>query len=210
MIGLSYRSPLLLSSADSVLLIVDVQDTLLRLMPGQSRLEWNLQRLASGSRVLSIPCLATEQYPEKLGPTTASLQPYVANGVWQAAVPGKITFSCAGCADLVTSLQQLARRQIVVAGLETHVCVLQTAFDLTAAGFDVFLPVDALGARFAIDHNTALRRMEGAGMTLTTTEGVLFEWCERAGSPEFKQISQIVRQSPPNDDFTDEPSEDSK
>jgi isochorismate hydrolase len=194
------RSPLLLSASESVLLIIDGQDKFLTLLPRHRWLVWNLQRLAAGARIVNVPCLATEQYPEKLGPTTAVVYALLADNPWQSTIPGKKSFSCTGCAELVTSLQQVGRRQVVVGGLETHVCVLQSAMDLMTAGFDVFLCVDALGARFAVDHDTALRRMDSAGVTLTTTEGVLFEWCEAAGTDQFKQISQIVRQPPPADD----------
>jgi nicotinamidase-related amidase len=193
------RSPLLLSASESVLLIIDAQETFLTLLPRQRWLVWNLQRLTEGARILNVPCLATEQYPEKLGHTTSVVQTLLADNPWQATIPGKQSFSCAGCAGLIASLQEIGRRQVVIGGLETHVCVLQSALDLMTAGFDVFLSVDALGARFAVDHDTALRRMAAAGLTLTTTEGVLFEWCEQAGTAEFKQISQIVRRPPPDD-----------
>jgi isochorismate hydrolase len=192
------RSPLLLSAADSVLLLVDAQERLLSLIPRHSSMLWNLQRLGEAARVLNVPCLATEQYPEKLGPTALALQPYLLDHPAQSSVPAKLTFSCAGCEPCWESLQQVGRRQVVIGGLETHVCVLQTAFDLMTEGFDVFLAVDGLGARSTVDHRIALRRMEASGMTLTTTEGVLFEWCERAGTAEFKQISQIVRWPPPD------------
>jgi nicotinamidase-related amidase len=86
---------------------------------------------------------------------------------------------------------------VLVSGIETHVCVQQTVFDLLAEGFRVYLAVDALGTRHASDHDTALRRMDSAGATLTTTEAALFEWCQVAGTPEFKQISQLVREAAP-------------
>jgi isochorismate hydrolase len=114
-----------------------------------------------------------------------------------------MTFSAAGCDPFVTQLQHLDRRQVVIGGLETHVCVLQTALDLLTTGFDVYLVADAVGARFALDHDVALRRLEGAGTTVTTTESVLFEWCERAGTDQFRQISQIVRQPGPAPDSGD-------
>jgi nicotinamidase-related amidase len=182
------------------LLLVDAQQRLLSLIPHEQSIVWNLHRLTEGARILAVPWLATEQYPEKLGPTASALQPFLRDNPAQSSVPGKLTFSCAGCEPFWEALQQLGRRQVVIGGLETHVCVLQTAFDLTTEGFDVFLVVDALGARSDVDHRIALRRMEGAGMTLTTTEAVLFEWCERAGTAEFKQISQIVRRPPAADD----------
>jgi nicotinamidase-related amidase len=209
------RSPLLLAAADSVLLLVDAQDRFLSLLPDEPTLRWNMRRLAEGAQVLGVPCLATEQYPEKLGPTTEELLPYIAfpsplreEGIAEvplgeeqprsgAIIPGKLTFSCLGCQPCWESLQQIGRRQIVLAGLETHVCVQQTALDLLAEGFDVYLTVDAVGARGSLDHRVAVRRMAAAGVTPTTTESVLFEWCERAGTDEFKRVSEIVRRPPP-------------
>ncbi len=195
------RSPLLMSAAQSLLLIVDAQEKLLALIPSRASLVWNLERLAAAAQVLDVPCLATEQYPEKLGPTHARLRPFVSPAglanVSAEAIPAKLSFSCAGCREVRDQLQALGRRQVLLAGVETHVCIQQSAFDLLAAGYDVFLAVDAIGARFAIDHDVALRRMEVAGVTLTTTESALFEWCERAGTSEFKQISAIVRQPMP-------------
>lgn len=193
-----YRSPLLLSATDSLLLFVDVQDKLLALIRDELLLRWNLGRLGAGANVLDVPCLATEQYPEKLGPTTASVLNCLQSGAnEQGLVPAKMSFSGAACDTLFEQLAGMSRRQVVVVGLETHVCVLQTALDLIAAGYDVYVVVDAVGARFDIDHQTALRRLESAGVTLITAESVLFEWCERAGTPEFKQISSIVRQPRP-------------
>jgi nicotinamidase-related amidase len=92
-------------------------------------------------------------------------------------------------------LEQKGIAKVLIAGIETHVCVQQTALDLLAAGWSVFVAVDAAGSRFEIDHVTALDRMNSAGATLTTTESALFEWCRVAGTPEFKQISKLARES---------------
>ena len=87
---------------------------------------------------------------------------------------------------------------MLVCGIETHVCIQQTALDLAAAGFGVYVAVDAVGTRHAVDQETALRRMESAGIVLTTTEAAMFEWCSQAGTPEFKQISALAKESPPS------------
>jgi nicotinamidase-related amidase len=86
---------------------------------------------------------------------------------------------------------------VLVCGIETHVCIAQTAFDLTADGWVVYVPVDAVGTRHAIDHETALRRMEAAGVVLTTTEAAMFEWCRAAGTAEFKQLSALAKENGP-------------
>ncbi len=86
---------------------------------------------------------------------------------------------------------------MLVCGIETHVCIMQTALDLAANGFEPYVAVDASGTRHSIDHETALRRMESAGVVLTTTEAAMFEWCRVAGTPEFKQLSALVKELPP-------------
>ncbi len=185
------RSPLLLEAATSALLVVDIQEKLLPLIPSRSTLVWNTRRLIDAASLLEVPVAATEQYPKGLGPTVAELAERL------PPAEEKIFFSCAECGGIFERWKEAGRFQIVVAGMETHVCVQQTGLDLMAAGFDVFLCIDALGARHALDHDTALRRLESNGATLTTCESVLFEWCERAGTDVFRKVSQLVRESPP-------------
>ena len=194
------RSPELMSVDDTGLLVIDVQDKLVRLLPGHERLIWNIGRLIEGAKILGLPFAVTEQYPQGLGPTTRQLATH-----WEAVgtttvVEEKVAFSCGGCEKAIAAATSGGRRNILVAGIETHVCVGQTVFDLLGEGYRVYVAVDAVGARHDIDHQTALRRMELAGANLTTTEAVLFEWCERAGSPQFKQISALVRTTPPVED----------
>ncbi len=183
------RSSELMSRNDSALLVVDVQEKLIPLIKDHQQLVWNAGRLLDGAKVLGIPARACEQYPAKLGPTVEKLNQRLEE------ISAKLTFSCAECVELFQSLSEQGVRSILVAGIETHVCVQQTVLDLLANGFQVHVAVDAVGARFAIDHDTALRRMESSGVTLTTTESAIFEWCERAGSAEFKQISKLVRET---------------
>src|SRR6185295_18408407 len=108
----------------------------------------------------------------------------------------KQTFSCAACPELMSRLERAGSHKVLVAGIETHVCVQQSVLDLMSAGFRVYVAVDAVGSRFDIDGQTALRRMDSAGATLTTTEAAMFEWCARAGTPAFKQISALVKETP--------------
>ncbi len=185
------RSPQLLSASTSVLLVVDVQEKLIPLIPQHQRIVWNIQRLLQAAEVLDVPALGTEQYPKGLGPTVEPLRQRL------GPMPEKLSFSCVGCEPFLQQLDIETRWQVVAVGIETHVCVQQTVLDLLARGFDLFVVVDAVGARGELDHLTALRRMESAGATLTTAESVMFEWCQQAGTPQFKQISQLVRQSPP-------------
>jgi isochorismate hydrolase len=116
-------------------------------------------------------------------------------GTPPGAIPEKLTFSAYGCAAVRERLAAWGRPNVLVCGIETHVCVLQTVLDLGHAGYRVFLAEDAVESRFESDRLTALRRMEAAGSTLTTVESALFEWCFEAGTPEFKQVSQLVKQT---------------
>ena len=186
-----------MSRDDATLLVVDVQEKLLRAMREPQRLTWNIARLLDGARLLGVAATATEQYPQGLGPTVASLAERL--GQQAAAVHEKLAFSCWGCEALRKQLEQLDRPNVLICGMETHVCVQQTTLDLLAAGYRVFVAVDAVASRSTLDHDVALRRMEAHGATLTTVEAALFEWCATAGTPEFKAISQLVKQTLPTE-----------
>lgn len=185
------RSPELMSPADTVLLVVDVQEKLMPLIPGHQRITWNLRRLLDGAEALAVPALATEQYPQGLGPTVPELAAKLGE------IASKMTFSCGGCEPFATQLEELGASKVLVAGIEAHVCVQQTVLDLLASGYRVYVPADAVGSRYSIDYETALKRMESSGATLTTTESALFEWCQVSGTPAFKKISALVREKPP-------------
>ena len=186
-------SPDLASAPECALALIDVQQRLLPAIDEGERATWNCSRLARAALLTEIPLLVTEQYSKGLGGTVEGLTEFARNPI------EKLTFSAWGAPDFRRRVAGLDRRQIVVAGIETHVCVLQTALDLVAAGYSVLVAVDACGSRFAVDHKTALRRMEAAGVTLATTESMLFEWCRTAESPVFKQIAAIVREAQSGD-----------
>jgi nicotinamidase-related amidase len=186
------RSPELMSAGDTGLLVVDVQQKLAPAIAGCERLIWNVRRLIDAAQVLGLPVIATEQYPQGLGSTVPELAQRLGD------CPEKLTFSCLGCPDLLDGLRAAGVSKLLVCGMETHVCVGQTVLDLLAGGWRVYVAVDAVGSRFKIDHETALRRMDSSGATLTTAEAALFEWCQVAGTPEFKQISRLVREQGPS------------
>ena len=185
------RNPDLMSRGDTALLIVDVQEKLLPSIIDQQRLVWNIGRLIDAATLFNIPVFATEQYPKGLGPTTEELLSRLGDR------QEKLTFSCGGCGEIFRTLTERGIFKVAVAGIETHVCVAQTVFDLLADGFNAYIPVDAVGSRHRLDHDTALRRMDSTGAALTTTEAALFEWCETAADPQFKQLSALVRQEMP-------------
>jgi isochorismate hydrolase len=187
------RSPELMSRGDTGLLVVDVQGKLITLVPGHARIVWNIRRLIDGAELLALPIAATEQYPKGLGPTV----PVLAARLTSPAA--KLTFSCGGCPQIFRDWEAAGIFRVLVVGIEAHVCIQQTVFDLLAAGFKVYLAVDATGSRGEVDYQMALRRMDSAGAILTTTEAALFEWCQAAGTPEFKQISRLVQEPPPQE-----------
>ena len=185
------RSPELMSRTDTALLVVDVQEKLLPFIANRAVVVWNVRRLIDGAKILGLPVAATEQYPKGLGATTQEL------AVRLGEIPSKLTFSCGGCPAIFEHWRDAGRYKILVVGIEAHVCVQQTVIDLLGEGFRVYLAVDAVGSRFEIDYRTALARMDSAGATLTTTEAALFEWCEEAGTLQFKSISALVRENRP-------------
>ncbi len=185
------RSPELMSVGDTALVVVDVQERLIPAIAGGSRVVWNVRRLVDVAKLLDMPVLATEQYPAGLGRSVPELAARLGE------VPSKLSFSCLGCPAFLDALQQLGSAKLLVCGVEAHVCVQQTVLDLIAGAWRTYVAVDAVGSRQAADYETALRRMEMAGATLTTTEAALFEWCQAAGTPQFKQISAVVKEKPP-------------
>jgi nicotinamidase-related amidase len=187
------RSPELMSRGDSAVLVVDVQDKLVTLIPHHQRLVWNIRRLIDGAKILGVMVTGTEQYPRGLGPTTEVLATRLGE------IPEKLTFSCGGCPQVFDGFREADVYKLLVVGIEAHVCIQQTVLDALADGFQVYLAVDAIGARHEIDYHTALRRMESSGAVLTTVEAALFEWCDAAGTAEFKQISALVREVEPTD-----------
>ena len=176
-----------LTAADSVLVVVDVQDKLLAKIPTAAALVRNAAFLLDAAALLGVPAVGTEQYPKGLGPTT----PVLARRL-PAGLSAKTAFSCCGAAGFLADLRKLGRPNVVLTGMETHVCVLHTALDLLEAGLTVYLPADALASRSAIDHDTALRRLERAGAVPSTAEAVAFEWVADASHPQFKAFSKLV------------------
>lgn len=172
---------------NSVLVVIDIQDKLLVKVPTAASLVKNTAFLVDVAARLAVPVRATEQYPKGLGPTTGEL----ARRLSQPPIE-KTAFSSCGAGTFLEELEVLQRPNVVLTGMETHVCVAQTAFDLLEAGLHVFLPVDAVAARFAADHDTALRRLEAAGAVPTTVEAVAFEWVRDSTHPQFKAISKLI------------------
>jgi nicotinamidase-related amidase len=177
-----------MSAADTGLLVIDVQEKLVAKIPEADVLVRNIAFLIDASRVLGMPVQATEQYPKGLG----SAVPELAQRLPER--PEKVAFSCCAIGSVPEGFRIAGRPKIILAGIETHVCVLQTALDLLALDFRVYVAADAVASRFAIDHAQALHRLDRAGAIITTSEAAVFEWVGAAGTPEFKEISRLVQE----------------
>jgi nicotinamidase-related amidase len=181
---------LALERKNALLLVVDVQERLFKAMPadGQAPLLKNLDILVKAARRLDVPVVASEQYPKGLGPTVASLRESLPD-----APLSKLEFSCGGNEAIANALKRSGRRQVVVAGMETHVCVYQTVRDLARSGFTVFVPRDAVISRTPDNKAAGLALCEKAGAVLTSTEAAVFDLLGVAGTPEFKDISTLLK-----------------
>lgn len=169
------------------LLVVDLQERLLPVVDGHMLVEANAARLIQAAGLLDIPTLATVQYPKGLGPKVPAIA-----ALLSAEPISKMTFSAAAPDQVQQGLDK--SRAVVLTGIETHVCIAQTAFELLELGYEVLLPVDAVSSRHRADHNTAIARLTQAGVIPTTTEALLFEWLESAEHTAFKAISKIVKE----------------
>lgn len=180
--------PTQMSAGDTGLLVIDVQEKLMTKIPGADALVRNVAFLIDGARLLGVPVQATEQYPKGLGPTMPELAKRLPDR------PEKLAFSCCAVPGVVEGFRRAARPKVVLAGIESHVCVQQTALDLLALDFRVYLAVDAIASRASQDHELALRRLERAGAILTTCETCIFEWTGGANHPQFKEVSRLVQE----------------
>ena len=172
------------------LMLVDVQEKLFYRMEGHSRIEQRLCTLVQGLQCLSVPIVCNQQYTQGLGETIASLKVLLGDG----EVYEKKSFSCCQNPNVTETLRAYETQSVIVAGVEAHVCVLQTALDLKERGFDVIVCTDAVGSRYGYDCETALRRMEQEGIFLATVESILFELLGTAEHAEFKAISRLVKE----------------
>jgi nicotinamidase-related amidase len=179
----------MLQADSAVLLIIDVQEKLFRVMHQKEELAGNLQKLIKGIAVLEIPVLVTEQYPQGLGPTI----PEISQLLPECRPFPKISFSCYGDDSFLQEFKKLGRKQVLISGIESHICVYQTAADLISAGYEVYAVVDAISSRTEQNRDIGLKMMTQLGVKLTGTEAVLFEFLKAAKGEKFKAISQIVR-----------------
>ena len=189
---------MLIQRAASLLLVVDIQEKLAPAIHDSEQVTANSVRLLEGARLLGVPAFVSEQYVKGLGPSVAAIQAAAtmetkAGPRVHARFFEKIHFSCAAEPGVVELLRASGRQQILLTGTETHVCVLQTALGLLAAGFDVFLVADAASSRTPENRQAAIERLRAAGVHIVTTEMVLFEWLHRAATDDFRALLPLIK-----------------
>jgi nicotinamidase-related amidase len=183
------KTSLRLTRTKAGLVVVDVQERLLPAMFERQRVVQNTMRLLHGAAVLQVPIFATEQYRKGLGPTV----PEVATAIPGFAPLEKLAFSACGAAGFIDALKKKKVSEAILCGIEAHVCVSQTCLDLLEQGLRVFVVADAVSSRTPENYRFGLDRMRAAGAVVVSTEMVLFELLERAGTDEFKQILNLVK-----------------
>ena len=190
--GMSAGPTPLCRCGDSLLLVVDIQERLARVMPEDSRQRVirNTGILLQAANRLGVPQFLTEQYTKGLGPTEAEVLRYLGEHALRVE---KMSFSGCGAERLVSSLNDTGRCQVVIAGMEAHVCVLQTALELHTLGFEVFVAEDAASSRSPANHQNAMNRLRQNGVFVTNTESVVFEWLRVSTHEHFKAISALLR-----------------
>ena len=171
------------------IVVVDVQGKLAQLMHDKENLFANIQILINSARILDIPIIWCQQYPDGLGPTV----PEIARLLEDNEPIDKVSFSCCGDEKFNNQLGKLARQQILLCGIETHVCIYQTALGLTAKSCHVEVIADAVSSRTLENKEIALRKMAAEGIKITSVEMTLFELLRTAEHPKFKQIAKLVK-----------------
>ncbi|MGE4497825.1 MAG: hydrolase [Deferribacterales bacterium] len=179
-----------ISKQDTALVVVDVQERLVPAMDPKvyERIRNNIIKLIKGFKIIGSPVLVTQQYTKGLGSTVKEIADEAGEDYFE-----KVTFSCCGEKTFVEKLKNEGIKNVILTGMETHVCVLQTAVDLIANGFNVHVVADSVCSRAKFNWEIGLRYMEKAGAAVTVSETVLFQLLGAAGTPEFKEVSKLIK-----------------
>lgn len=172
---------------DCVLLVIDVQDRLIGTIAAHEAVVENIKALIKTAQVLKVPVMATEQ--EKLGDIVPELRDLLSN----SPKFRKLSFSCCADPSFMRKLRQIRKKNVIVCGIEAHICILQTVLDLLKNHYRVLLLRDSTSSHAPIDRETAIERMRSAGAMIGTTEAVIYELTEKAGTEEFRKILEIVK-----------------
>ena len=184
------RHPTLLDRDDTVLLLIDLQEAYRRVLPGWDGVARACATLVRGTAALGVPLLVTEQYPRGLGHTAPEVSAHFPPGL---PIVEKLSISCLGAESFAERLAATGRRQVLVAGIETHACVSQTVHDLVANGYQVHVARDATSSRRAEDVGPAWEKMRAAGMLPTSAEQALLEIVRTAASPDWKAVQRLLK-----------------
>lgn len=177
-----------MTTDDTALLVIDLQERLLPAIDGGKDVLAAAGKMIEAARILGVPIVLTEQYPKGLGPTCAAVRAALGD----VAAVEKLHFT-ACVAPVIARLAELGRPNAVVVGVETHVCVQQTVLDLLRLGYRPMLCADAVGSRRPLDHAVAIERMRQAGAVVTTVESAIYELVGQAGTDVFRQILRLVK-----------------
>lgn len=180
---------MLIRSEDSVLLVIDMQERLVPAMQAPARTLRNARLLLTAAEACQVPAILTEQYPKGLGPTV----PEIRTAAGDSPVVEKLHFSCMEDETFARTFDALGRGQAVLAGMEAHVCVLQTAASLVEAGLEVFVVSDATASRTHESEHACITRLNASGAATVTTEMVVFEWLGKAGTPAFETLLPFIK-----------------
>lgn len=178
-----------LNREETVFVLVDVQGKLARIVHESEEMISNLEKLVQGLRVLDIPIVWLEQYPKGLGPTVENISRHLTG---LEPIP-KMTFSACLNGDFTEAVKKTGRKQVLIAGIETHICVYQTAVGLKDLGYGVQVVADAVSSRALSNKNIGLERMKSAGIEWTSVEMALYELLQTAEDDAFKQIVQLIK-----------------
>ncbi|MBI2873818.1 MAG: hydrolase [Firmicutes bacterium] len=179
-----------LKRRQAVLAVIDIQEKLLPHMWEPQKLVANSVRLVSAASVLGIPVLVSEQYPKGLGTMPPELSAVLPPDAFRLE---KLEFSAQAVDAFAAELARKGRRQVILCGMEAHVCIIQTVLDLLAAGYHTFIAADAVSAHTTLDRDLAFERARGAGAILSTTDSIILELVGKAGTPEFKATAPLIK-----------------
>ena len=182
---------MLIHADTSCLIVIDMQERLVPAMQAPARTIGNARTLIAAATELAVPVLLTEQYPKGLGATVPELARAAAAA--HATILPKMHFSCMEDQDFAAAFKAIGRNQAVIAGMEAHICVLQTAVSLMDQGTEVFVVTDATSSRTLESAKACLDRLQACGAGIVTTEMVVFEWLGRAGTPAFKALLALIK-----------------
>jgi len=179
----------MLSEEQTLLIVIDAQEKLVEVMDKKEQLVQNIQTIIKGAKVLDIPIISIEQYPKGLGSTVSEIKECISDN----NPIEKDTFSCCQNNQFITTLESYNRKQILVAGVEAHICVYLTAIELIEHGYEVEVITDAISSRTEYNKKIAIEKMISKGIGITTVEMVLFELLKLAKGDIFKQVMKIIK-----------------